>query len=60
MKKDFSGSTREEAHRKAQEWWTSQKGLRETHPRTEIAIGDSANMREAERWAVTVHYETET
>jgi hypothetical protein len=59
MKKDFSGSTREEAHRKAREWWDTQRGLRETN-RTEIAIGDSANMREAETWTVTIQYELES
>jgi hypothetical protein len=60
MKKDFSGSSREEAYRKAREWWDRQTGLREIR-RTEISIGeaDAPNLRDAERWVVAIHYEPE-
>ena len=60
MKKVFSGSSQYEANRKADEWWAAQKGLQKTL-RTELAIGDEGpSLKDADRWAVTIHYEDES
>jgi hypothetical protein len=59
MKKVFSGSSQEEANRKADEWLKGQKGLRKIL-RTQVATGDEGpSLRAADRWAVTIHYEDE-
>jgi hypothetical protein len=60
MKKVFTGSNKQEARRKADEWWAGQKGLRKIE-RTEVAISDEGpSLRDANRWAVTIHYEDES
>ena len=59
MKKEFSGVSREEANRQADEWWAMQKGLRKLN-RTEVATGEAGpSLRDADRWAVTIYYERE-
>ena len=59
MKKVFNGSSQQEANRKADEWLRGQKGLRKIL-RTQVAIGDEGpSLREADQWAVTIHYEVE-
>jgi hypothetical protein len=59
MKKTFTGSSREEAQAKANDWWLTQKGLRKVM-QSEVTIGkDGPSINLADRWAVTVHYEAE-
>jgi len=59
MKKTFTGSSREEAQTKANDWWLTQKGLRKVM-KTEVTISkDGPSINLADRWAVTVHYEPE-
>ena len=53
MERVFIGATREEATRKADEWWGHQKGLRQTL-RTEVALGEKGpDLVQLDRWAVT-------
>jgi hypothetical protein len=60
MERVFIGATRAEATRKADEWWGSQKGLRQTL-RTEVAIGDKGpDITLLDQWAVTIRFEDET
>jgi len=54
----FEATTRAEANRLADEWWMTKKGARLIH-RSQIAVGSSPAWIEAERWAVTIHYEPE-
>lgn len=55
----FEAKTRAEANRLADDWWMKQKGLRQIH-RSQIAVGSrSPSLADAERWAVTIHYEPE-
>ncbi len=60
MKKEFHGSSLEEAHRKADEWLAKQKGLRNIQ-KTNIGIGDAdtPHLLNLDRWTVTVNYEAE-
>ena len=59
MERVFIGATRAEATRMADEWWERQKGLRQTL-RTEMAIGvEGPDTAQADRWAVTIRFETE-
>ena len=59
MERVFIGATREEATRKANEWWASQKGLRQTL-RTEMATGQKGpTLADQDRWTVTIRYEQE-
>lgn len=58
MERVFIGATREEATRKADEWWKSQKGLRQTL-RTEIAVrAKGAGLSDQDQWAVTIRYQS--
>lgn len=60
MKKTFGGATRREAKRQAREWWEAQTGLRKISE-TEVAMGNEGpDMRKADQWTVTIHYEPET
>jgi hypothetical protein len=55
----FIGSTQAEANRKADEWWSPQKGLRLVQ-RTQVAVGEEGpELAKAKRWAVTIHFEGE-
>ena len=58
VKKEFRGSSRGEAHRKADEWLAKQKGLRNIQ-KTEAGIGDTEtpHLLDVDRWTVTVNYE---
>jgi hypothetical protein len=58
VKKEFHRSSREEAHRKADEWLAKQKGLQNIQ-KTNVGIGDAEtpHLLDVERWTVTVHYE---
>lgn len=54
--KTFEAKTQAEANRLADEWWMKQRGSRLVH-RTQVAVGSGPSLVEAERWAVTIHYE---
>jgi hypothetical protein len=62
MKKVFSASSREEAKRKADEWWAAQKELQKLKE-WEFALDDQVPSMHGDRWTVTVfrirlgHYE---
>ena len=57
MEKRFYAPTKEAVWRAADQWWAEQTGFRKLH-RTEVAIGDDGpSLRNANRWAVTIHYE---
>jgi hypothetical protein len=59
MEKVFIGVTRAEATRMADEWWEGQSGLRQTL-RTEMAVGATdPDTTQADRWAITIRFETE-
>lgn len=59
MERVFIAATREEAIRKADEWWGRQQGLRQTL-RTEVAVGEKGpDIARLDRWAVTIHFEEE-
>jgi hypothetical protein len=61
MEMVFSGSSKEDANRKANELWEKQNGLRAIE-RTEVAISDEGrpSLLDANRWAVTIHYVDES
>ena len=60
MERVFIGATRAEATRMANEWWERQRGLRQTL-RTEMAVGATApDTTQADRWAITIRFETES
>jgi hypothetical protein len=58
MEKTFTSGSREEANRMGDEWCASQKGIRVLH-RTEVALGDTGSLLDANHWAVTIHFESE-
>jgi hypothetical protein len=58
MERVFIGATRAKATRMADEWWGSQKGLRQTL-RTEVAVGGKGPDAQLDQWAVTIRYEDE-
>jgi hypothetical protein len=58
MERVFIGATRAEATRMADEWWASQRGLRQTL-RTEVAVGQKGPDAQRDRWAITIRYEDE-
>jgi hypothetical protein len=59
MKKAFEGATQGEVERKADQWWRSQKGLRQIH-RSCVATGDAGpSIKDMDRWVVTITYEFE-
>lgn len=53
MKRIFEGETREEANRKADEWWAREKGVRFVH-RSQVPAGFRSNG--SSQWAVEIHY----
>jgi hypothetical protein len=61
--KSFQGTTRDEAERRAADWIKSQRGIRITHRRAIIVIGDrtvtkpSTIKRPPDRWTIVVEYE---
>jgi len=55
----FEADTRGKANQAADDWWMKQKGLRQLY-RSQVATGSRGpSLLEADRWAVTVHYEQE-
>ena len=54
----FEATTLAEANRLADQWWMTKKGAGLIH-RSQIAVGSGPSLVEAERWAVTIHYEPE-
>ncbi len=56
MERIFEADTREEANRKADDWWVKVKGLRFIH-RSQIPPGFRSNP--AKRWVITIHYKEE-
>ena len=58
MERVFIGVTRADATRMADEWWSCQKGLRQTL-RTEVAIGGKGPDDQLDRWAITIRFEDE-
>jgi hypothetical protein len=58
MERVFIGAARAEATRMADEWWGSQKGLRQTL-RTEVAVGRKVPDAQLDQWAITIRYEGE-
>jgi hypothetical protein len=60
MERVFIGATRADATRMADEWWSRQKGLRQTL-RTEVAVGGKGpDIADLDRWAITIRFETES
>jgi hypothetical protein len=59
MERVFTGATRAEATRMADDWWTRQKGLRQTL-RTEVAVGQKGPDAQLDQWAITIRYEDES
>jgi predicted RNase H-like HicB family nuclease len=49
----FEAETREEANRKADEWWAKAKGTRFTH-RSQTPAGFGSNP--SNRWVIAIHY----
>ena len=43
----------------ADDWWTRQKGLRQTL-RTEVAVGQKGPDAQLDQWAITIRYEDES
>jgi hypothetical protein len=56
MKRIFEGETRDEAKRKADEWWANAKGVRFIH-RSQIPAGFRSNP--SSRWVIAIHYKKE-
>lgn len=57
--KTFVATCQSEANRKANEWLGQQRRLL-VHLRTTVAISDTGlSLSEANRWAITVHYQAE-
>jgi hypothetical protein len=55
MERVFIGATRAEATRMADEWWASQRRLRQTL-RTEVAVGQKGPDAQLDQWAITIRY----
>jgi hypothetical protein len=57
--KVFIASTIAAANLAADEWWNSQKGLRQVS-RTKVAVGnDGPELAKADQCSVTIHFEPE-
>jgi predicted RNase H-like HicB family nuclease len=56
MQRIFEGETREEANRKADEWWDNAEGVRFIH-RSQIPAGFRSNH--SSRWVIAIHYKEE-
>jgi hypothetical protein len=54
MKMRFSGRTREEANRKANEWLSKYASELRGFQRGEIATGDASSLLEATLWTVII------
>ena len=57
-KKTFEADTLAEANRQANEWWAKHQGLRSVH-RSQGAVAWGPFLAQAERFAVTIHFERE-
>ena len=57
MERIFEADTREEANRKADEWWAKAKGKRFIH-RSQTPAGFRSNS--SNRWVIAIHYKEET
>ena len=53
MERVFEAETREEANRKADEWWAKAKGMRFVH-RCQTPPGFRSNP--SQRWVIVIHY----
>jgi hypothetical protein len=58
MERVFIGATRADATRIADEWWSRQRGLRQTL-RTEVAVGGKGPDAQLDRWAITIRFDVE-
>jgi hypothetical protein len=56
MERIFEADTREEANRKADEWWAKAKGVRFMH-RCQTPAGFRSNP--SKRWVIAIHYKEE-
>jgi predicted RNase H-like HicB family nuclease len=56
MERIFEADTREEANRKADEWWAKAKGVRFIH-RCQIPAGSRSNP--SKRWVIAINYKEE-
>jgi hypothetical protein len=56
MERTFEADTREQANRRADEWWAKAKGLRFIH-RSQIPPGFRSNPHK--RWVIRIHYKEE-
>ena len=56
MERIFEADTREEASRKANEWWAKAKGVRFIH-RCQTPAGFRSNP--SKRWVIAIHYKEE-
>lgn len=57
-KKTFEAGTLAEANSQADEWWKKRRGLRLIH-RSQVTVGWGPFLSQAERFAVTIHFERE-
>jgi hypothetical protein len=53
MERIFEAATREEANRKADEWWAEAKGVRFIH-RSQTPPAFRSNC--TDRWVIAIHY----
>ena len=53
MERIFEADTREEANRRADEWWAKAKGVRFIH-RCQTPAGFRSNP--SKRWVIAIHY----
>jgi hypothetical protein len=56
MERIFEADTREEANRKADEWWAKAKGVRFIH-RSQTRAGFRSNP--SKRWVIAIHFKEE-
>ena len=56
MQRIFEAETRDEAKRKADEWWSKAKGIRFVH-RSQIPAGFSSNP--TNQWMIVIRYKEE-
>jgi hypothetical protein len=57
MERIFEAETREEANRKADEWWANAKGVSFIH-RCQTPAGFRSNR--SNQWIIAIHYREET
>jgi hypothetical protein len=56
MERIFEAETREEANRKADEWWAEARGVRFIH-RSQTPAGFRSNP--SNQWLIAIHYKAE-